>query len=63
MGFPMAQNLRASMPASSTLIVCELVKPVREKFLAETKGDITTAENPREIANRAVSESDRHRKN
>jgi 3-hydroxyisobutyrate dehydrogenase-like beta-hydroxyacid dehydrogenase len=55
MGWGMAQNLRAKIPESSTLVICELVEARRDKFVAETKGKITVAHSPREVAEQAVS--------
>ena len=54
MGWGMANNLRSKIPESSTLIVCELVKERRDKFVAESKGKVETAETPKEVAERAV---------
>jgi 3-hydroxyisobutyrate/3-hydroxypropionate dehydrogenase len=55
MGYPMAKNLRSKIPASSKLIVCEVVKQVRDQFVETTEGEISTAENPQEVATQAVS--------
>ena len=57
MGWGMAQNLRAKMPKSSTLVICELVEVRREKFVAEVGGLIEVAKSPKEVAERAVSNS------
>jgi 3-hydroxyisobutyrate dehydrogenase len=50
MGWPMAQNLRKKLPKSCILIICELNKPRRDKFAAETEGLIKAAESPKEVA-------------
>lgn len=52
MGFPMAQNLRKRIPASSQLVICEIVESQVKKFLAETQpGEhISVASTPKEIA-------------
>lgn len=55
MGWGMAKNLRAKLPASSKMILCELVDERREKFVAETEGLIEVAANPKEVAQSAVS--------
>lgn len=55
MGWPMAQNLRKKMPKNNNLIICELNKPRRDKFVAETEGLIKVAESPKEVAELAVS--------
>lgn len=55
MGWGMAQSLRAQMPKSSTLVVCELVQARRDKFIAETEGLITAENTPRAVAEKAVS--------
>lgn len=58
MGFPMARNLRAKIPASSQLVICEVVEAQIQKFLAENKsyGEIRIASTPREVAEHAVGE-------
>jgi len=55
MGWGMAQSLRRKMPQTSTLIICELNKPRRDEFVAETQGLITVVESPKEVAEQAVS--------
>jgi 3-hydroxyisobutyrate/3-hydroxypropionate dehydrogenase len=55
MGWGMAQNLRKKMPKSSTLLICELDKPRRDKFVAETQGFMEVANFPKEVAEQAVS--------
>lgn len=54
MGYGMAKNVREKMPASSKLIVCELVTSQRDKFVQEVTGDIETAETPKEVAEKCV---------
>lgn len=56
MGFPMARNLRAKIPKSSTFIICEVVEAQIMKFLAENQsvGDIRVAATPKEVAEQAV---------
>jgi 3-hydroxyisobutyrate dehydrogenase-like beta-hydroxyacid dehydrogenase len=54
MGYGMAQNLRAKIPESSTLVLCELSDARREKFIAETPGRIEVAHSPKEVAQKAV---------
>lgn len=54
MGFPMAQSLRAHIPKSSKLIICEIVNARREQFLAETEGQVEVADSPKELAEKAV---------
>jgi len=54
MGYPMALNLLSKLPSGAELVVCEIVTPTRERFVAETKGrPVSTAENPREVAARS----------
>jgi len=53
MGYGMAMNLRAKMPKSSTLVICELVDSRRDKFVAETQGLISVAKSPKETAEQA----------
>ena len=59
MGFPMAQQLRAKIPNTSTLIVREVVMSQVEKFLAETEalGPIKVADTALAVAEEAVSSS------
>ena len=59
MGFPMAQQLRAKIPRSSTLVIREVVKSQAEMFLLETKaiGPIRMADSARSVAEQAVSSS------
>ena len=54
MGFGMAKNVRQKIPSSSKLIVCELVKAQRDEFVSTIEGDIETAENPKEVAEKCV---------
>lgn len=56
MGFPMAQQLRAKIPKSSTLIIREAVMSQVDKFLAETEavGLIKVADTARAVAEEAV---------
>ena len=56
MGFPMARNLRAKIPKSSTLIICEVVEAQVKKFLAENEsvGQLQIAKTPKEVAEQAV---------
>ena len=55
----MAQQLRAKIPNTSTLIVREVVMSQVEKFLAETEalGPIKVADTARAVAEEAVSSS------
>ena len=56
MGYPMAQQLRAKMPKSSKLVVCELSEAQRKNFIDETEheGGIEPASSPREVVEQAV---------
>jgi hypothetical protein len=60
MGWGMAHNLRREMPKSSPLIICEIDKPRRERFVAETEGLIKVAESPKEVSEQAVSHPNIH---
>ncbi|KAH7161899.1 NAD binding domain of 6-phosphogluconate dehydrogenase-domain-containing protein [Dactylonectria macrodidyma] len=53
MGWGMAKNLRARIPKSSTLYVCEVVAERRDQWVAETPGDIQVATSPREISEKS----------
>jgi 3-hydroxyisobutyrate dehydrogenase-like beta-hydroxyacid dehydrogenase len=55
MGWGMAQNLRAKIPESSILIICELVQARRDQFIAQTQGLLRVAMTPKEVAEQAVS--------
>ncbi|KAM5344576.1 hypothetical protein ACJ41O_013111 [Fusarium nematophilum] len=50
MGWGMAKNLRARIPANSTLHVCEVNATRRDEFVSSTSGKIQVAKNPLEIA-------------
>lgn len=54
MGYGMAQNLRAKIPKSSTLVICEIVEKRRDQFVAETDGLLKVALSPKEVAKQAV---------
>jgi 3-hydroxyisobutyrate/3-hydroxypropionate dehydrogenase len=56
MGYGMAANLRAKLPKSSKLIICEVNQERREKFLAEQQGLLEVAHSPRELVEKAVSD-------
>lgn len=62
MGFPMARNLRAKIPRSSRLVICEVVEAQIQKFLTENKsqGEIQVAATPRDVAEQAVGRNFRH---
>jgi 3-hydroxyisobutyrate dehydrogenase len=66
-GYPMAKNLRAKIPETDTLIICDTNPKATGKFVEEVgiatsstnspgKGTgIHIAENPREVAQKSVS--------
>ena len=56
MGFPMARNLRAKIPRSSRLVICDVVESQIKKFLLENEGvgETQVASSPREVAEQAV---------
>ena len=56
MGFPMAQQVRAKIPRSSTLIIREVVESQVTKFFNENKaiGPIKVAGSARDVAEDAV---------
>lgn len=54
MGFGMAKNVRQKIPASSKLIVCELVKAQRDEFCNTIEGNIEPADTPKEVAEKCV---------
>ena len=55
MGFGMASNLRAKLPKSSTLVICEVNDKRREQFFAERSGLLEVAHSPKEVAEMSVS--------
>lgn len=54
MGYRMAKNLRAKLPAETTLIICDVAKPLIEKFTSEVTSGVEVAETPKEVAERSV---------
>jgi len=54
MGSGMAKNVRQKIPKSSKLIVCELVRELRDDFCAANEGLIETADTPKEVAEHCV---------
>lgn len=57
MGFPMALNLRAKMPPTSKLVVCDVNKAHVEDFLVQSLslGPVEVASSPKEVAKCCVS--------
>ena len=55
MGSGMAKNLRAKVPKSTKLVICEVNKARRDEFLATTYGLLEVADTPKETAEKAVS--------
>ena len=55
MGWGMANNLRSKIPKSSSLVVCEIVKPRLEDWVAQAPGAVSVASSPRDVAERSVS--------
>jgi len=55
MGWGMAKNLRAKIPADSVLYICEVNKPRRDEFVVSTAGKVQVVDSPREIAEKSVS--------
>lgn len=54
MGYGMALNVRAKMPKSSKLIVCDVNTQQRDKFISETEGMVEAADTPKEVAEKCV---------
>lgn len=63
-GYPMAKNLRARIPDSDTLVICDVNKDVTQKFVEEVgvaasatgkSLGVEIAKNSREVADRSVS--------
>ncbi|EXM14705.1 hypothetical protein RAB80_012875 [Fusarium oxysporum f. sp. vasinfectum] len=53
MGWGMAKNLRAKIPADSVLYICEVNKPRRDEFVVSTAGKVQVVDSPREIAEKS----------
>ncbi|PSN62119.1 hypothetical protein BS50DRAFT_577977 [Corynespora cassiicola Philippines] len=53
MGYPMAKNLRAKLPADDVLFVQDVNAAATKKFLEENPQGVRIAENPREVAEKA----------
>lgn len=54
MGYGMAKNLRAKLPAQSILTVCELNTSRRDEFINSTQGKVAVAETPLEMVQNSV---------
>ena len=59
MGYPMAKQLRAKIPASSKLLVCDVVDEQVKKFLTEFGDNVESVKDPIQIAQTAVRCKDR----
>ena len=55
-GYPMARNLRAKIAESDTMIIHD-VNPAVTKKLAEEVGNVSIAQNVREVAEKSVRSS------
>ncbi|KAF2816376.1 3-hydroxyisobutyrate dehydrogenase [Mytilinidion resinicola] len=53
MGYPMAKNLRAKLPATDTLIVQDVNLDATKQFLGEHSEGVIVAENVREVAEKS----------
>ena len=53
-GYPMANNLRAKIPAEDTLFVHDVNTAATKKFLEEHPQGVRVASNVREVAEKAV---------
>lgn len=56
MGWGMANNLRAKIPESASLCVCEISKERLIKWLAQAPGPVSVAATPREVVEQSVSD-------
>ena len=56
MGYGMAKNMRAKVPAESPIYVCELNTPRRDEWIAENAsiGNVHVASTPAEVAAKCV---------
>lgn len=57
MGWGMAMNLRQKTPKEAKMVICEISETRRNQFIQEvqTKGSVTVANSPREVAEQSVS--------
>lgn len=55
MGWGMANNLRAKIPASASLCVCEISEERLNKWLAQAPGSASVAATPKEVVEQSVS--------
>lgn len=51
----MAKNLRAKIPATDTLLICDTNPNATKKFVEEAGTGIHITENPKEVGQKAVS--------
>jgi hypothetical protein len=54
LGYPMARNLRAKLPAEDTLFVQDINTAATKKFLDENPQGVRIAGNVRELAEKSV---------
>ena len=54
MGYGMAANLRAKLPKSTKLVICEVNQERRDNFFAKEKGLLEVARSPKEVAEKSV---------
>ena len=54
MGMGMAKNVREKIPATSKMLVCELVRAQRDEFCSTTEGLIEAVDTPKAIAEQCV---------
>lgn len=57
LGYSMAKNLRAKVPAEDTLFIHDVNTAACQKFLEEHSTGVQVADNVREVAEKAVSSS------
>ena len=54
-GYPMAKNLRAKIPTTDEVFVCDTNASATNSFLGETRGmRVQVAHSPREVAEKSV---------
>jgi 3-hydroxyisobutyrate/3-hydroxypropionate dehydrogenase len=59
MGWGMAMNLRQKIPKDAKMVICEISESRRNQFIqeVESRGAVTVANTPREVAEQSVSRS------
>lgn len=55
MGYGMAKNLKAKIPSTCSLYVCEVIQTRRDQFISESQPNTFAASSPADVARHCVS--------